>query len=271
MTKALGRLAAGTFAVIIVYSALLLLMFDLQTQFIFPTNAVGPAGPLPPGTERLTIQNDGETLHGVHIPPSGKQGDGTLVLSFAGNAWNSQQAATYIHELYPDAEVVGFHYRGYRPSTGDPSAAALIEDAPAIHDFAVERLKPKRVIAVGFSIGSGVAATLAAKRKLDGLILVTPFDSLKAVAADQYPWLPVAALFQHEIDSAAAVRKVDTPVAIIAADRDSLVRRERTDGLRKVARNLSYDRTIKGVGHNDIYQLAAFHDAMAEALAALSR
>jgi pimeloyl-ACP methyl ester carboxylesterase len=268
MKKLLRGLGA---AALIVYAVFLLLMFSLQTQFIFPTNAVGPAGPLPRGAERLTLISEGETLHGIHIPPSATSGERTLILSFAGNAWNSQEAATYIHQLYPDADVVGFHYRGYRPSTGDPSAEALIKDAPAIYDFAVERLKPKRVIAVGFSIGSGVAATLAAKRKLDGLILVTPFDSLKAVAADQYPWLPIAALFEHEINAAAALRKADTPVAIIAAELDSLVRRERTDGLRKVARNLSYDRTIKGVGHNDIYQRATFHDAMAEALAALSR
>jgi pimeloyl-ACP methyl ester carboxylesterase len=268
MKKPLRRLGA---AALIVYAVFLLLMFSLQTQFIFPTNAVGPAGPLPRGAERLTLSSDGETLHGVHIPPSAAGSERTLILSFAGNAWNSQEAATYIHQLYPDADVVGFHYRGYRPSTGDPSAEALIEDAPAIHDFAVDRLKPKRVIAVGFSIGSGVAATLAAKRKLDGLILVTPFDSLKAVAADQYPWLPVAALFEHEIAAADALRKVETPVAIIAAEMDSLVRPQHTDGLRRVVRNLSYDRTIKGVGHNDIYHRAAFHGAMAEALAALSR
>lgn len=268
MKKLLRRLGA---AALMIYAAFLLLMFSLQTQFIFPTNAVGPAGPLPLGAERLTLPSDGETLHGVHIPPSRKASDGTLVLSFAGNAWNSQEAATYIHQLYPYADVVGFHYRGYRPSTGDPSAEALIEDAPAIYDFAVDRLKPKRVIAVGFSIGSGVAATLAAKRKLDGLILVTPFDSLKAVAADQYPWLPVAALFEHEINAAAALRKVETPVAIVAAEMDSLVRPQHTDGLRKVVRNLSYDRTMKGVGHNDIYHRAAFNDAMAEAMEALSR
>ena len=268
MKKLLWRLGA---AALIIYAAFLLLMFSLQTQFIFPTNAVGPAGPLPRGAERLTLSSDGETLRGVHVPPSAMSGEQTLILSFAGNAWNSQEAATYIHQLYPDADVVGFHYRGYLPSTGDPSAAALIKDAPAIYDFAVDRLKPKRVIAVGFSIGSGVAATLAAKRKLDGLILVTPFDSLKAVAADQYPWLPVAALFEHEIDTASALLKVETPVAIIAAELDSLVRPQHTDGLRKVVRNLSYDRTMKGVGHNDIYHRAAFHDAMAEAMAALSR
>ena len=59
---------------------------------------------------------------------------------------------------------------------------ALIVDAPLVYDAAVARVKPRRIIAIGFSIGSGVAARLAATRKLDGLFLVTPFDSLRAVA-----------------------------------------------------------------------------------------
>ena len=47
------------------------------------------------------------------------------------------------------------------PSTGSPSAKALMADAPLVHDLAVERVKPERVVAAGFSIGSGVAASLA--------------------------------------------------------------------------------------------------------------
>ena len=65
----------------------------------------------------------------------------------------------------PDDDVVAFHYRGYAPSTGSPSAEALIADAPLVYDAAVARIRPKRVIAVGFSIGTGVAAQLSASRE----------------------------------------------------------------------------------------------------------
>lgn len=247
-------------------------MFNLQTHFIFPTHAVGPAGSLPPGAERLKLKTgDGESLAGVHIPPSDKTDIGTLVLTFAGNAWNGQEAATYIHQLYPDADVVGFHYRGYRPSTGQPSARALFADSELVYDFAVKRLKPKRIVAVGFSIGTGVAAHLASKRPLDGLILVTPFDSLKAVASGHYPFLPVAAMFSHEMDSTQALRKSKVPTAIIAAERDDLIVPERTDALRRAVANLCYDKTIPNAGHNDIYHRAAFREAMDEALAAVTR
>jgi len=244
-------------------------MFDFQTQIIFPTHAVAPPGPLPRGTERHIIETaDGDMLHGVHIPVSATC-NRTLVLGFAGNAWNSEDAATFLHQLYPEADVIAFHYRGYRPSTGTPSAEALIADAPLVYDFAADLVAPNRTYAVGFSIGSGIAATLAKKRPLDGLILVSPFDSLKAVASGHYPFLPVGTVFRHDMDAAAALKRCKVPTAIIAAADDALITPRRTDALRTVVGNLLFDRTIRGAGHNDIYHHTQFHLAMHEALQAL--
>jgi uncharacterized protein len=245
-------------------------MFEFQTELIFPVRAVSRAGPLPPGAEPLALKTpDGEQLKGIYIPADEQAEGQTVVLGFGGNAWNGQDVAEYLHELYPDKGVIAFHYRGYPPSTGSPSAEALIADAPLVYDLAVERLKPQRVIAVGFSIGSGVAAGLAARRKVDGLILVTPFDSLKAVAQAMYPWLPIGPLFRHEIDAAAALEKTQVPVAIIAAQNDEIVPPQLTDALRKRVPNLVFDRTIERAGHNDIYARSEFQLAMREALAVI--
>jgi pimeloyl-ACP methyl ester carboxylesterase len=247
-------------------------MFELQSHFIFPTHAVARAGPLPKGAEALSVHTkDGETLKGVFIPVDDGAVAETLILGFGGNAWNGQDVAEYLHELYPDDAVVAFHYRGYAPSSGQPSAEALIEDAPLVYDAAVERVKPRRVIVVGFSIGSGVAATLAGKRKMAGLILVTPFDSLKAVAQSMYPWLPVGPFFSHEIDAAAALKGSKVPVAIVAAERDEIVPGDRTAALKKAVPNLVFERTIRRTGHNDIYARSEFHDVMRDAADKLDR
>jgi uncharacterized protein len=245
-------------------------MLEFQTQLIFPTHAVAPAGPLPPGAERLSVAtSDGNTLQGVHIPPEVNPGASILILGFGGNAWNGQDVATYLHDLYPEADVVAFHYRGYVPSTGSPSAEALIADAPLVYDLAAAQVKPRKIVAVGFSIGSGVAAELASQRKLDGLILVTPFDSLKKVAEAMYPWLPIGPMFRHEMDAAGALDHAHVPVAIVAAAHDEIVPTVRTDELRKQVPNLVFDRTIGRAGHNDIYSRAEFQEAMREALATL--
>jgi uncharacterized protein len=267
---------------LLLYLAILILVFALQARILFPVGAVGGAGALPPGAERLALDTPaGHRLHGIRIPgdshfspaadaqPRAARGKVTvplLILGFGGNAWNAEAAAAYLHDLYPEADVVAFHYRGYAPSAGEPGAETLVEDAPLVHDLAVARLKPERIVAVGFSIGSGVAACLAARRPLAGLILVTPFDSLAEVAAGHYPWLPVRFLFRHRLDAAAALRGTAVPTAIVAAGRDTLIPARRTDALRRAAPNLVFDRTIAGATHNDIYDRPAFHQAMREAL-----
>jgi pimeloyl-ACP methyl ester carboxylesterase len=246
-------------------------MFGFQSQLIFPTHAVPRAGPVPPGAALLSLTTaDGHKLSGIHIPADAPAKKKMLILGFGGNGWNAQDVAEYLHELHPNCDVVAFHYRGYTPSTGSPSAEALIADAPLVYDFAIERLQPDRVVAAGFSIGSGIAAALAAERALDGLILVTPFDSLKAVAQSMYPWLPIGPFFEHEIDAAAAITGVNTPVALLAGERDEIVQGARTAALREKIPNLVFDRTIARAGHNDIYARSDFQAAMREALAAVT-
>jgi len=242
-------------------------------DLIFPTHAVPPPGPLPPGAERLNLSApDGSRLVGVRIPPAeNATGPKTLVLGFGGNAWNGEDVASYLHELYPSAHVVAFHYRGYRPSTGSPSADALVTDAPLVLEAALDRVKPEQTIAVGFSIGSAIAASLARGGKLDGLVLVTPFDSLKAVAKDLYPWVPgIGLVFRHELDTATFLEGTAIPTAILAAGEDEIVPAERTDALRARVHNVVFDRTIAGVGHNDLYARSDFQQAMREALKAVS-
>ncbi len=253
---------------LVFFLTIALIMSTFQDRAIFPTHLVGRSGPLPAGTERLSIDTaDGDRLEGVHIGPLEEKQPRLLIVGFGGNGWNGEDVAAYLHDVYPEAHVVAFHYRGYRPSTGKPSAKALLADAPLVLDEAIERVKPEQTVAVGFSIGSAVAASLAKRREVDGLILVTPFDSLKAVAEGYYPWLPVGMFFRHEMNAAKSLKASDVPVALIAGERDDLIPPARTAALRQRVPNLVFDRTIAGAGHNDIYQRPEFRQAMEDALA----
>lgn len=256
------------------YAAIVTLIYFLQTAMVFPASSVREGPPLPAGAERLRLAtSDGETLQGVHLAPGvlRNEGERPVILGFGGNAWNADAAALYLHQVYPQADIVTFHFRGYRPSSGTASAAGLLSDAPAVHDLVARRFPSRPIVAVGFSVGSGVAAHLARERTLAGVILVTPFDRLENVAGDHYPWLPVRALFRHDINAGEALRSVTIPVAIIAAGEDDIIPPARTEALRGTLRTLVYDRTIPHAGHNDVYDRADFREAMKEALAAVVR
>jgi pimeloyl-ACP methyl ester carboxylesterase len=257
---------------LVVYLAICAAVYFGQTAMLFPAGQVGPPDPLPPRAERLELAAaSGEMLRGVHVPPARGARERLLILGFGGNGWNGQSVAAFLAELFPEAHVVVFHYRGYAPSEGRPGAAALIEDAPLIADFARARFRAERIVAVGFSIGGGVAASLAAHRPLDGLILVTPFDSLGRVAAGHYPLLPVRLLMRHRMEPGRDLAGNATPVALIAGGRDTLIPAARTQPLRLSVANLVFDRTIEEAGHNDIYRHPAFPAAIREALRKIGR
>jgi hypothetical protein len=85
-----------------------------------------------------------------------------------------------------------------------------------------------------------------------------------------YPWVPIGPFFEHEIDASGALAKSQVLVAMIAAEEDEIVPAKRTDALKSGAHNLVFDRTIPDAGHNDIYARSDFHEAMRDALAAVS-
>lgn len=256
-----------------VYLGVLVLLYFQQTRMLFPTQlATGSGVPLPPSATAFDVSaTDGERLHGVHIAPATRGNEEQLlIIGFGGNAWNAADVAVYLHGLYPWADVVAFHYRGYRPSTGRPSAAALLADAPTVYDRAVERLDdPGQVVVVGFSIGAAVAAHLASQRAVAGLILVTPFDSLSALARDHFPWAPVSWFLRHRLVPEESIRNGTTPTAVIAAERDTIVPPRRTEALRRVIPDLVFDRTIANADHNDLYGRTEFQEAMVAALASV--
>lgn len=248
--KVLALLAALLMPIVIMLAAL----SSMETASLFPVSSV-PAAPPPPGGRALAATAaDGETrLRGWHVPPASRANGNAVIVGFGGNAWNAATLAETLARLFPGDDVVVFHYRGYPPSGGKPSAAALVDDAPLVFDQAATIAQGRPVVGIGLSLGAGVAATLAAKRPVTGLILVTPFDSLKKVAAGHLPWAPVSLLFRNEIDAVTALQSNQVPVAIIAASDDTIIPRARTDELRRAVRNRAFDRTIEGTGHNDIY------------------
>jgi pimeloyl-ACP methyl ester carboxylesterase len=257
------------FVVVGLYLLLIAFMALSQTRLLFPAHLAG-AGQiqLPGAAQRLDFTAmDGVRLHGVHIPASRQAtGNEALLLGFGGNAWNAETLATFLSELAPNRDVVVFHYRGYGPSEGATAARALMDDAIAAHDYVSRTIQYRHIIVVGLSIGSGPAMHLARHRKVAGAVLVTPFDSLKALAGDHYWWAPVGMLLRHQMEIAGLAAEMDAPVAIISAGQDSIVPPRRTDALRRSVRQLILDRTIAGAGHNDIYDHPEFASVFREAL-----
>jgi pimeloyl-ACP methyl ester carboxylesterase len=206
-------------------------------------------------------------LHGLLF--SAPAEDAELLIGFGGNGQDAESLAHDLARDFPDQQVVVFHYRGYGPSTGTPSQAALLADAVTIYDALTERERPRRCFAIGISLGSAIAAYLSKARPLAGILLVTPFDSIAAIAKETYFWLPVDLLLRHRFATVEFMAGNATPVAVIAADRDRVVRPERTRALVEELSNLVFYQVLTDAAHNTLYQLPNFEQALEAAFAAL--
>ncbi len=235
------------------YGALVGGLYLLQESLLFPRGAAAlPSLPLPGRARRQELVTpDGARLVGYLVPASGPSRG--LFLGFSGNAWNVDDFTVFLANRLLDLDILVFHYRGYSPSEGTPSERALFADAKLILDTYRERLQPRRVFAGGFSLGSGVAAYLARKRPLDGLLLVTPFDSIEAVARARYPWVPVGRLLKHRFRSDRYLEGLDVPTAVIMAGHDRVVPRARTMALvERLVRPVLVE-TVPDCSHGSIY------------------
>jgi len=260
-----------TFVLIAFYIVIIGFSYYFQSWLIFPSGLAGGSANLPAGAHYIELKTeDNENVVVVRIKPSRLSAEPPpLLLGFGGNAWNADAVAIMLHQIFPEHEIAALHYRGYGPSSGRPSAAALFDDARLAYDHLVED-STDGVIAVGFSLGSSVAVELAATRSVQGMVLVTPFDSLKELAATHYPWLPVRLLLRHRMEAADTLRHLNVPVAVITADNDTVVTGGRSAPVREAAKDLRANFRIKNAGHNDIYSAFEFTTALANSVKALS-
>ncbi|NJL58986.1 MAG: hypothetical protein HC887_04355 [Desulfobacteraceae bacterium] len=126
-------------------------------------------------------------LHGWFRNASGLEKAPTIIY-FGGNA---EDISEQIFEFEPlkGWAVLLVNYRGYGLSQGSPSQENLFNDALSIYDHISRRedVDASRIVAMGRSLGSGVAVHLASQRPLAGVILVSPYDSIRNVAQKIYP------------------------------------------------------------------------------------
>ena len=251
------------------YAGVVALLYLLQTSLIFPGTHL-PSHRLnsPREPERVEVPaGDGATLHGMWFP--GAHADADMLIGFGGNAQDAEVLGQDLASDFPDLHVVVFHYRGFGPSTGRPSEAAVLADALIVHDAMVAQIRPARVYAIGISLGSAVAAYLSKERPLAGVLLVTPFDSVEAIAKESYFWVPVGLLLRHRFPSVVFMTGNATPAAVIAAAEDRVVKPHRTKALLARLDNLVFEATLQGAGHETLYQLPAYENTLQAAFGAL--
>lgn len=215
-----------------------------------------------PGLEvLLVVTRDGQTLAGWYLPRRMGRAVAPALVYFGGNA---EDAADFLKQAknFPDVSIVSVNYRGYGRSTGVPGEQALKDDALAVYDQAVvETGRPALVM--GRSLGAGLAAHVAANREVLAALLVTPYDSLLAVAKGHYPFMPVSYLLRDQYDALADAAKALAPAMFITANLDGTIPPEHGRALYNAWKGPKRLVNVHGAGHNDITQYPTYQSSSA--------
>jgi uncharacterized protein len=237
---------------------LALLLYFSQERMIFlrapaPLSAPQVAG-LTIGAVTLAV-GENLTLRGWMARPANAKSDAKspLAIYFGGNA-EEVSGMAMLADRFPGWSLLAANYRGYGGNPGEPSERVLLADALAWYDWAVARadMDPHRVVAFGRSLGSGVAVHVAAERAVAGVVLITPFDSLRAVAQRHYPYMPVGLLLKHPFDSLKRAPGILAPLLVVAAERDRIVPAAHAKVLYSAWRGPKILKEIARADHNDL-------------------
>jgi len=177
-----------------------------------------------PGAERAEVVTvDGEVLRGWFIRAYGR-GPRPLLIYFGGNAEEVTSNAPLFASMLEGWSLLLVNYRGFGQSTGKPSQDALFRDALHLYDMFASRkdVSKDSVVAMGWSLGTGVAVYLASERPARGVILASPYDSITSLARRYYPGVP-SFLVKHKFDSISLAPGVSAPVLVAIGTEDGII------------------------------------------------
>lgn len=243
---------------VITYALLALALFLFQRKLLYFPTAIDDSF----AAEEISFDNQGFKLHGWRLNP----GRDEALIYFGGNAEAVTQNGEDFKAIFTDYSVYLVDYRGYGRSQGSPSEAALFSDALLIYDELSTR--HGSISLFGRSLGSGVAVYLASQRSVEKLILLTPYDSIAAVAQRHYPLFPVNWLMRDRFDSSKWGRDLTIPVLLVTAEHDEVVPLQHGEALRRSLPKAEMDyRLVSGASHNNITGFNEYRQAIREFIA----
>jgi len=210
----------------------------------------------PAGAESVWFNSaDATRLHGWFFQSQSGPSSATLIF-FHGNGGNIGNVA-WVGQRFAKRgfDVLLFDYRGYGASDG---VAANEADLYADGDAAVEFVRtkkgarPERIVLYGHSLGTAIAADVAARGAFGAVVLESGFSSASSVASSALPWLPrwLHFLGKNRFESARKLASVKSPVLIVHGDPDLTIPTTESKMLFASANEPKKLLIFRGAGHN---------------------
>jgi uncharacterized protein len=238
--------------ILVCYLLLLLILFIFQRKLIyFP--------------EKHSIQHQLELAEQLNlrlwpskdnylglISKSAKSSYKGTIIVFHGNAGSAINRIYYLQSLEKlGYRVILAEYPGYGARKGSPSEKTLISNG-------VETLKQALnnfggpIFLWGESLGSGVVGGIVQTRQIlvDGIVLITPFDSLTNLAQYHYWFFLAKWLIHDKFNNIKNLQNYPGHIAIVLAEEDEVIPNKSSLNLFKSLHHRKQLWAFKNAGHN---------------------
>ncbi len=240
--------------------AIVLLVLGESSMVYRPID--GPANPADAGIEHyhlktLTLAGQTPIIYWENDAPVGAP----TVIYFHGNS-----GGLYLHKhalrFFTETKLhaIAMEYPGFPGNPGEPNERLIVNQATALFDAV--NTDPKHKPAIwGYSLGTGVAVQLAARRAPAALVLEAPFMGVDARAQELFPYAPIEQLMKNQYRSRDYVHAIHAPLFIMHGTSDSIIPIQHGRDLFALANEPKVFKSYEGYGHLNLFRSPAYDDA----------
>jgi uncharacterized protein len=243
-------------SVVVIYLTLLLAVWWFQERLVFQPPRRIPFSS--PQSRTVSFQAaDGTDLFALVV---GDYSPGaTVLLAFHGNAEIARWLIPWAVEVNSAtaALIILPEYRGYDGLTGKPSYIGTRHDALAALQYirSMFGVPQDDVVYFGHSLGSAIAAELAALHVPRSLILQSPFSSANEMSRRYLfaaPAFLLTRISRVHFDTVARVKELSCPVSVAHGERDMIVPARMGHAVFDAARVKGELLILPSAGHNNV-------------------
>lgn len=213
--------------------------------------------------EKWIKTKDGVSLHGILFKADSSRG---LIFYLHGNggAINSwgDVAKTY-NDLGYDAFILD--YRSYGKSEGTISSQEeLFDDIEVAYLELMKNFSEDKIIVIGYSLGTGLAAHLCQTKNPKMLILQAPYTSMVDMKNLNYPFIP-SFILKYKLETTKYLKNCKSPIVLFHGINDELIPCKFSKNIQIETKANLY--LLENQGHNDMTNHPIYQEKIKEILA----
>lgn len=203
------------------------------------------AGALP-----ISVENENSRIRYFWIETRNARAN---IIYFHGNAGSACDRLPLAKDLAAmNLNVAVVEYPGFGGDALKPSEARILANAEAVYRYIAEKTQGTATLLFGESLGTGVATKIASEHEVAGLILQSPYPSIRKLAKMHYPYFPVDAVLIHNFEAESWAKLVTASTLILQGKNDTIIppafAREQSGNFVRLHAFEEFD----GFGHNDL-------------------